>query len=338
ELLRELYYATEDVLSGGQLTQAHSTRVEAAKDARRTRLTDWPEADIEAQFGRGYPGYWLTFDAETHERQARIMRAAEVEARPLTVETRVVGDLDVTEVTIYTQDHPGLFSRIAGAMAMSGASIVDAKIFTMTNGMALDVFEIQEEVIELIVGALAPKVTAVERASAARRATENINAYDAFLRGTHHLATHLDVMAESESALLESRRWFQKAIELDPKNAAALNYLGYTYAEMGIYLDEAEELIVRALKLESNDGFYIDSLGWVYYQKGDYGKAVEQLERAVGLVIDDPTIIEHLGDAYAKLGKLQQAILHYREAHKNAKEKDQLERIQQKIQHLEKEI
>jgi tetratricopeptide (TPR) repeat protein len=130
----------------------------------------------------------------------------------------------------------------------------------------------------------------------------------------------------------------KKAIELDPKNAAALNYLGYTYAEMGIYLDEAEELIVRALKLESNDGFYIDSLGWVYYQKGDYSKAVEQLERAVGLVIDDPTIIEHLGDAYAKLGKLQQAILHYREAYKNSKEKDQLERIQQKIQRLEKEI
>ena len=56
------------------------------------------------------------------------------------------------------------------------------------------------------------------------------------------------------------------------------------------------------------------------------------------MVIDDPTIIEHLGDAYAKLGKLQQAILHYREAYKNSKEKDQLERIQQKIQRLEKEI
>ncbi|MCZ6591680.1 MAG: [protein-PII] uridylyltransferase [Alphaproteobacteria bacterium] len=144
ELLRELYYATEDVLSGGQLTQAHSTRVEAAKDALRTRLTDWPEADIEAQFGRGYPGYWLTFDAETHERQARIMRAAEVEARPLTVETRVVGDLDVTEVTIYTQDHPGLFSRIAGAFAAVGANVVDAKVFTTPEGMVLDVFWLQD--------------------------------------------------------------------------------------------------------------------------------------------------------------------------------------------------
>ena len=73
----------------------------------------------------------------------------------------------------------------------------------------------------------------------------------------------------------------KKAIELNPKNSAALNYLGYTWAEMGVRLDEAEDLILRALKIEPNDGFYIDSLGWVYYQKGDYLRAVEQLERAV---------------------------------------------------------
>ena len=67
----------------------------------------------------------------------------------------------------------------------------------------------------------------------------------------------------------------KKAIELNPKNAAALNYLGYTWAEMGVQLDDAEDLIQRALKIQPNDGFYIDSLGWVYYQKGDYPKAVE---------------------------------------------------------------
>ena len=144
ELLRELYYATEDVLSGGQLTQAHNMRVEAAKEGLQARLGDWSAADIEAQLGRGYPGYWLTFDAETLERQARLMRAAEVEARPLSIETRVVRDLDVTEVTIYTQDHPGLFSRIAGALAAVGASVVDAKVFTTTEGMALDLFWLQD--------------------------------------------------------------------------------------------------------------------------------------------------------------------------------------------------
>jgi tetratricopeptide (TPR) repeat protein len=130
----------------------------------------------------------------------------------------------------------------------------------------------------------------------------------------------------------------KKAIELNPKNAAALNYLGYTWAEMGVQLEEAEDLIQRALKIQPNDGFYIDSLGWVYYQKGDYPRAVEQLERAVQLTVDDPTIIEHLGDAYEKAGAPDRALSRYREALKHSKEADQVKRIREKIQRLEKKI
>ena len=130
----------------------------------------------------------------------------------------------------------------------------------------------------------------------------------------------------------------KKAIELNPKNAAALNYLGYTWAEMGVQLDEAEELVQRALKIQPNDGFYIDSLGWVYFQKGDYPKAVEQLERAVEITVDDPTIIEHLADAYEKAGKGDRALTRYRDALKLSKENDQLKRIREKIQRLERKI
>jgi Flp pilus assembly protein TadD len=130
----------------------------------------------------------------------------------------------------------------------------------------------------------------------------------------------------------------RRAIELNPKNAAALNYLGYTWAEMGERLDEAEDLIVRALKLSPDDGFFIDSLGWVYYQKGDYVRAVEQLERAVEITVDDPTIIEHLGDAYLKVGKPERALPRYRDALKRSKESDQIKRIKEKIQRLEKKI
>jgi tetratricopeptide (TPR) repeat protein len=107
---------------------------------------------------------------------------------------------------------------------------------------------------------------------------------------------------------------------------------------MGVRLEEAENLIIRALKIEPNDGFYIDSLGWVYYQKGDYVRAVEQLERAAELTVNDPTIIEHLGDAYQKVGKRDQALQRYRESLKHSKENDQLKRIQEKIRLLEKRI
>jgi tetratricopeptide (TPR) repeat protein len=95
-------------------------------------------------------------------------------------------------------------------------------------------------------------------------------------------------------------------------------------------------LIQRALKIQPDDGFYIDSLGWVYYQRGDYPKAVEQLERAVELTADDPTIIEHLADAYDKAGKTDRALSRYRDALKRTKEAEQSKRIRDKIQRLEK--
>jgi tetratricopeptide (TPR) repeat protein len=107
---------------------------------------------------------------------------------------------------------------------------------------------------------------------------------------------------------------------------------------MGERLDEAEDLIVRALKITPDDGFFIDSLGWVYYQKGDYARAVEQLERAVEITVDDPTIIEHLGDAYVKIDKPESALPRYRDALKKSKENDQIKRIKEKIQRLEKKI
>jgi len=126
----------------------------------------------------------------------------------------------------------------------------------------------------------------------------------------------------------------RKAIDLNPKNAQALNYLGYTYAESGSHLDEAERLIKRALAIEPEDGFYIDSLGWVYYQKGEYGKAAEQLEKAVNLTGDDPTITEHLGDAYSKLGRSEQAGQQYEDALRRTTDQEQVARLKGKLQAL----
>jgi tetratricopeptide (TPR) repeat protein len=126
----------------------------------------------------------------------------------------------------------------------------------------------------------------------------------------------------------------ERAIEINPENAAALNYLGYTYAEMGERLDEAESLIRRALAIEPHDGFYIDSLGWVYYQRGQYQQAVEQLERAVEQAGEDPTISEHLGDAYEKLGNVSAAIRAYQEALRSAEEREQINRIEDKLKAL----
>jgi [protein-PII] uridylyltransferase len=143
-LLGDLYHRAVEVMSGGLTVAAQDSRVAAALDAARERLPDFSEAEFAAFAKSGYPFYWLSFDPETHARHARLMREAEASGAPLTVEKRVDAQRAVTEITLYTADHAGLFSRIAGALAVSGANIVDARIMTMSNGMALDTFWVQD--------------------------------------------------------------------------------------------------------------------------------------------------------------------------------------------------
>jgi len=87
----------------------------------------------------------------------------------------------------------------------------------------------------------------------------------------------------------------EKVIALDPKHATALNYLGYTFADRNMRLPEAETLVLRALEIRPDDGYFLDSLAWVHYRRGDYRRAEEELLRALKLVPDDPVILEHLG-------------------------------------------
>lgn len=145
-LLREIYSRVAEVLAGGLATTERDVRVQRAKHAAEELLIqhNWPAKDRAFFLGIGYPGYWLSFDPETHMRHARMVRDAEQRQAPLTVETEPLPARAVTEVTVYAADHAGLFSRIAGALAVAGASIVDARIHTMTNGMALDTFWIQD--------------------------------------------------------------------------------------------------------------------------------------------------------------------------------------------------
>ena len=143
-LLRELYARVAEVLAGGLSTTERDVRVQRAKQAAGALLDGWPEEDRAWFSDLGYPGYWLSFDPETHARHARLLRDADKRGTPLTVDTQPLPARAVTEVTVYTADHPGLFSKISGALAVAGASIVDARIHTMTNGMALDTFWIQD--------------------------------------------------------------------------------------------------------------------------------------------------------------------------------------------------
>ena len=143
-LLREIYNLTEERLSGASATDVREARTEQVKHALRETLVDWPEDALERHLARGHPRYWLAFDTESLVRHARLTREADAAERPLTVDAEVDSYHAVTEVTVYTHDHPGLFSRITGALSVSGANIVGARISTFNDGMALDVFQIQD--------------------------------------------------------------------------------------------------------------------------------------------------------------------------------------------------
>jgi Tfp pilus assembly protein PilF len=104
---------------------------------------------------------------------------------------------------------------------------------------------------------------------------------------------------------------FRKVLANDPKNAMALNYLGYMLADRGTRLDEALGYIRRAVALEPQNGAYLDSLGWAYYKMGNYELAEENLRRASERTTDDPTIHEHLADLYQKTGRLKLAATYW---------------------------
>lgn len=143
-LLRDLYYKTEEMLTGGLAARGHEARIKQMQAALRDALPDWSEEEFQAHLARGPATYWLSVDVGTLARHAAIVRAAERDRAPIALDWRVDTYRAVTELTVYTADHAGLFAKIAGAIAVAGGNIVDARIFTLSNGMALDSFWVQD--------------------------------------------------------------------------------------------------------------------------------------------------------------------------------------------------
>src|SRR4030065_1945303 len=106
----------------------------------------------------------------------------------------------------------------------------------------------------------------------------------------------------------------ETVLRLDPGNAEALNFIGYSYADRGINLEEAEKMIIQALKLKPENGYIIDSLGWVHFKQNKLDSALTHLKKAMELLPDDYNIVEHLGDVYQKMGNIKKAREMYKRA------------------------
>ena len=121
-------------------------------------------------------------------------------------------------------------------------------------------------------------------------------------------------------ALERSGQWpraeadFQHALQLEPDQPMVLNYLGYSWLERHQHLQQALQMIERAVQERPDDGYIVDSLGWAYYQLGKYSEATQHLERAIELLPEDPTINDHLGDSYWRSGRREEARYQWRRA------------------------
>ncbi|HLS19686.1 MAG TPA: [protein-PII] uridylyltransferase, partial [Paracoccaceae bacterium] len=163
QLLRDLYNDTRNLLTGDSDEQSRAGRVQAAQQALSEALSDWPAALLDAEIARHQPHYWLGFDTATHMLFAQLAR----EAGPDRMAIRFLQDprRDTTMACFHIADHPGLFARMAGALALAGADVIDARSYTTMDGAATAVFWIQDHDARPFPGERLPRLRhATERA------------------------------------------------------------------------------------------------------------------------------------------------------------------------------
>ncbi|MEM7190082.1 MAG: [protein-PII] uridylyltransferase [Pseudomonadota bacterium] len=142
QLLRNLYWDTRDMLTGGAEQSSRAHRVLAARDALGQELAHWAHEERVAEMARHSAHYWLGLDTDTHKIIAELARGAGEE--PLVSKFLPDKTRDATKACLYMGDHPGIFARMAGAFAIAGANVVDARSYTTNDGMAASVFWLQD--------------------------------------------------------------------------------------------------------------------------------------------------------------------------------------------------
>jgi len=125
---------------------------------------------------------------------------------------------------------------------------------------------------------------------------------------------------------------FKKALELNPDQPLVLNYLGYSWVDKGLNLEEAFKMLRRAVELQPNDGYIVDSLGWAHYKLGQYQEAAQTLEKAINLKPADPVLNDHLGDAYWRVNRRTEAHFQWNHARDMSPDPEDLPAILKKIE------
>lgn len=151
----------------------------------------------------------------------------------------------------------------------------------------------------------------------------------------HQLFFEYGLLLEKKGQSTMALSNMEKVLELQPDHAEALNFVGYTWADRGINLEKALEYIQRAAVLKPDNGYIMDSLGWVYYKRGELELAAEHLEQSVSLEPYDPYIYSHLGDVYSDLRRYPEALKSYQKAFELFEDETMKARVKSKIDALQ---
>ena len=143
QLLQDLFYAAEEVLLAGHIETGRSERVEAKKNALKSRLGQAGAAAYKASKDRLLDNYWIAVDTQMQAINAKLMWSTDQARKEIGISITVDRNSDRSRIAVYTKDRPGLFAKLSGALAVLGANIVDAKIFTTEDRMAVDNFAVQ---------------------------------------------------------------------------------------------------------------------------------------------------------------------------------------------------
>jgi [protein-PII] uridylyltransferase len=280
QLLRELYYEAEALMTGGDAAPARAARLAEAKAALAARIADMSEAARTRALTRHYDSYWLAFEPEAHERHARLMTRMDETGELLALAAESNAFRAVTEIVIATPDHPGLFSRLTGAIAVSGGTIVDAKIFTTSDGFALDVFSVQdaeggpfgdalrterlrETILKTLTGEVTPRAQLARRKPRKRATAFKVRPRVRFDNEASTTATVLEVEGLDRPGLLSevTRALFESGLSISSaivstygERAMDVFYVRDGYGHKIVHpqrLKSVEERLVRALSGEA---------------------------------------------------------------------------------------
>ena len=278
-LIRQLYAETKAILEQGAEALNRENRMTEAKKALREKLSEWDNKDIKIETGRHYPPYWQGFQVDAQFAFAKLLR--NLGADEIKIELTPDTDRDATRICFALSDHPGIFSRLAGALALVGANVVDARSYTSKDGFATAAFWIQD-------GDGSPYNQA--RFSRLRRMIEKtlsgevitreaIKERDKFKKREKAFKVPTSITFDNEGSEIYT------IIEVDTRDRPGLLFdLTRTLANMNVYIASA---VIATYGEQVVDSFYVkDMFGLKFHSESKQKKLEQNLRQAITLGVE----------------------------------------------------